>query len=59
MVPKIETLFLKLEETTHKSFFGKPFGEEVIIHLHSSVSIAIRKGGIAIPKQEEITDLNY
>lgn len=59
MVPKIGTLFLKLEKIIHIFFFGKLFGEEISTHFRSWASVTIKKGGTTFPKPDEIVDLNY
>ena len=60
MVPNIGPLFTKLENTIFKKFFSKLFGEKNILpQLRNWVSVPIKKGGIAIPKPEEMSDLNY
>ena len=60
MVPNIGPLFTKLENTIFKTFFSKLFGEKNILpQLRNWVSVPIKTGGIAIPKPEEMLDLNY
>ena len=40
-------------------FFSKLFGDKILPQIRSWVSVPIRQGGTAIPKPEEMVDLNY
>ena len=59
VVPNIANLFSGLEESILTSFFHNLFGEKFPTHYRSWVSVSIRQGGTAIPKPEEMVDLNY
>ena len=52
-------LFSKLESTIKYCFFHKLFGEYIPPEYRDQVSVSIKQGGTAIPKPEEMAELNY
>ena len=57
---KYRTSFYETKKTIFETFFSKLFGEKKILpQLRNWVSVPIKQGGTAIPKPEEMADLNY
>ena len=57
---KYRTSFYETKTTIFETFFSKLFGEKKILpQLRNWVSVPIKQGGTAIPKPEEMTDLDY
>ena len=59
VIPGIYDLFSKLEFAIKGCFFHKLFGENISPEYRNWVSVSIKQGGTAIPKPEEMAELNY
>ena len=59
VIPGISASFFRLESTIKDCFFLKLFGENIPPEYRDWVSTSIKQGGTAIPKPEEMAELNY